>query len=104
MKSYVSVGFTATALAASTVTVAAVANAAPTGPSSVADRDRLVTAREQLIGAHWYSGTPEEAGQHEVDPRMYQSMRDWMDAYNLRGYMQDSLQKHPPQGYELPRV
>jgi hypothetical protein len=35
---------------------------------------------------------------------MYPSMRDWMDAYNLRGYMQDSLQKHPPQGYELPRV
>ena len=85
MKSFVSIGFTATALAASTVAIAAVANAAPT---------------EQLIGAHWYSGSPEGAGQHELDPRMYPSMRDWMDAYNLRGYMQDSLEKHPPQGYD----
>jgi hypothetical protein len=35
MKTYVAVSLTATALAASTVALAAVANAAPSGPSSV---------------------------------------------------------------------
>jgi len=35
MKNYVTVGFIGTAIAASTVTLAAVANAAPSGPSSV---------------------------------------------------------------------
>ena len=35
MKTYVTIGFTATAVAASAVALAAVANAAPTGPSTV---------------------------------------------------------------------
>lgn len=44
MKNYVAVGFTATTIAASAVTLAAVANAAPTGPSTVDQTVRTLEA------------------------------------------------------------
>jgi hypothetical protein len=44
MRSYVAVSFTATALAASTVALGAVANAAPSGPSTVDQTVRTLEA------------------------------------------------------------
>jgi hypothetical protein len=44
MKSYVTIGFTATALAASALAFSAVAGAAPTGPSQVDDTVRTLEA------------------------------------------------------------
>lgn len=44
MKTYVAVSFIGTAIAASTVTLAAVANAAPTGPSTVDQTVRTLEA------------------------------------------------------------
>jgi hypothetical protein len=44
MKTYVAVSFIGTAIAASTITLAAVANAAPTGPSTVDQTVRTLEA------------------------------------------------------------
>jgi hypothetical protein len=40
--------------------------------------------------AHWFPGGDAEASQFNLDPRLYPSRQDWMDASNLRNYIQES--------------
>lgn len=71
-----------------------------------ADLDSLHSLRDAMItgasdfeelgppgyreAAHWFPGGDAEASQFNLDPRMYPSREDWMDASNLRNYIQES--------------
>lgn len=53
--------------------------------------------------AGWFPGGDEEAAGYNLDPRMYPSHRDWMDASNLRSYIQDAQERNPGAGdYPIP--
>lgn len=67
-------------------------------PQLRADRDELTALRDRLAG--WFPGTEEEALQHNLDPRAYSGRDEWMDANNMRGYIEHSHQDNPVQGWD----
>ncbi|ABE67829.1 hypothetical protein SEA_YASSIFIED_74 [Mycobacterium phage Yassified] len=67
-------------------------------PTLKANREELVELRRQLVGGSWYTG-PEDHG-FAVNPHDYSSMREWMDASNMRSYIQDAHEKHPQEGWD----
>lgn len=64
------------------------------------DRDDLVALRRQLTGADWFGGGDEEAAQHNLDPRNYPNREEWMNANNLRGYIEHAHQDYPVAGWD----
>ena len=69
-------------------------------PNLKASRAELVDLRQHMAGGHWFPGGDEEASRFNVDPRMYPSMRDWMDASNLGSHLQNAVDNHPPAGHD----
>lgn len=65
-------------------------------PNLKANREELLELRRQLLGG-WFGGGDDEASQFNCDPRMYPCRRDWMDASNLRSYIQDAQEKNGPE-------
>jgi len=67
-------------------------------PQLRGDRNELVALRDRLAG--WFPGTESEAQQHNLDPRAYSGRDEWMDANNMRGYIEHSHQDNPVQGWD----
>lgn len=62
-------------------------------PQLRADREQLLAVRDRLAG--WFPGNESEAMGHNLDPRDYSSRGEWMDANNMRGYIDHSHQDNP---------
>lgn len=70
-------------------------------PHLRADRNAIRAHLDSITGASW---VPEEvdSSHFNIDPRLYPSREDWMDASNLSGYIGEQQHQHPAGDFPVP--